>query len=167
MAIAFGESRENGPFLRFFDGIRQRAGDGFGRGSGVSGEIFDVDLHVIYPSPTDIRHEHFDIRFLLEMDDDVPLLGSDESHDVLWVPLDEVSRYNNDRSSYRMVQKTYRLAPGSSAIPLVSVGRSSDRRFRHWRLATRLDHNSAPCVSARLDVASLRGRRAGWAGPTR
>lgn len=78
----------------------------------VSGEVFDVDVHTIYPSPTDIRHQHFDIRFLVEMDDDVPLLGNDESHDVLWVPLDEVARYNNDRSAFRMVQKTRRLAPG-------------------------------------------------------
>lgn len=75
----------------------------------VSPEIFDVDIHVIYPSPTDDRHQHYDIRFLLELDDQIELLGSDESHDVLWVPLDQVQRYNNDRSIYRMLQKTRRL----------------------------------------------------------
>jgi 8-oxo-dGTP pyrophosphatase MutT (NUDIX family) len=76
----------------------------------VSGEIFDVDIHTIYPSPTEVRHQHYDVRFLLEMDDDVPLCGNDESHEVAWIPLAEVPRFNNDRSAYRMVQKTRRLA---------------------------------------------------------
>jgi len=75
----------------------------------VSDTIFDVDVHTVYPSKHDPRHEHFDIRFLLEIDDNIPLPGNDESHQVLWVPLEQVSRFNNARSLYRMVQKTRRL----------------------------------------------------------
>jgi 8-oxo-dGTP pyrophosphatase MutT (NUDIX family) len=75
----------------------------------VSGDIFDVDIHTIPASPRGPRHKHFDIRFLVEMDDDLQIPGNDESHDILWVPLAEVPRYNNNRSTHRMVEKTRRL----------------------------------------------------------
>lgn len=75
----------------------------------VHGRIFDVDIHTIPASRRGPRHEHIDIRFLVEMDDDLPIPGNDESHDILWVPLNEVSRFNNNRSTWRMVEKTRRL----------------------------------------------------------
>jgi 8-oxo-dGTP pyrophosphatase MutT (NUDIX family) len=75
----------------------------------VTPEVFDVDVHIIPPSHRGPRHLHYDIRFLVEMDDDLPIPGNDESHDILWVPLIEVSRFNNNRSTYRMVEKTRRL----------------------------------------------------------
>jgi hypothetical protein len=55
---------------------------------------------------SDPAHEHIDVRFLVEIDDQLPVPGNDESHDVLWVPLAEVARFNNNRSTYRMVEKT-------------------------------------------------------------
>jgi 8-oxo-dGTP pyrophosphatase MutT (NUDIX family) len=76
----------------------------------LSPEIFDVDIHVIYPTTKDVRHEHFDIRFLLEIDDAAPLPGNHESYDLGWVPLEDVPRFNNDLSIYRMVKKTRNLA---------------------------------------------------------
>jgi 8-oxo-dGTP pyrophosphatase MutT (NUDIX family) len=75
----------------------------------VHDRIFDVDVHTIPASPRGPRHEHFDIRFLVEMDDDLDIPGNDESHEILWVPLGEVSRFNNNRSTYRMVEKSRRL----------------------------------------------------------
>ncbi len=75
----------------------------------LSDAIFDVDIHTIYPSPHDDRHEHFDIRFLLEIDDRLPIPGNSESHQVAWIPLSRVSHYNNMRSLYRMVRKTEQL----------------------------------------------------------
>lgn len=75
----------------------------------VDGAVFDVDVHRIEASVRGPRHEHFDIRFLVEMDDDLPIPGNDESHQVLWVPLGQVARFNNNRSTHRMVQKTRRL----------------------------------------------------------
>ena len=75
----------------------------------VSKDIFDVDIHTIYPSAYDDRHEHFDIRFLLEIDDRLPIPGNSESHQVAWIPLSRVSHYNNMRSLYRMVYKTRAL----------------------------------------------------------
>ncbi len=72
-------------------------------------EIFDVDIHGI-PATVDTRcHEHIDIRFLVEVDDRLPVPGNDESFDVLWVPLNLVPTYNNNRSTWRMLDKTRRL----------------------------------------------------------
>lgn len=77
--------------------------------------IFDVDIHTIHESIHDPRHVHFDIRFLVEIDDQIKLPGNDESHQVSWIPLNQVSRYNNMRSIYRMLQKTRRLSKQSSS----------------------------------------------------
>ncbi len=75
----------------------------------VEGSVFDVDIHTIPASARGPRHEHIDIRFLVEMDDDLEIPGNDESHQVLWVALRDVPRFNNNRSTYRMVEKTRRL----------------------------------------------------------
>jgi 8-oxo-dGTP pyrophosphatase MutT (NUDIX family) len=75
----------------------------------VSEAIFDVDVHTVHASVHDPRHEHFDIRFLVEIDDRLPIPGNDESHEIGWIALDEVARFNNARSIYRLVQKTRRL----------------------------------------------------------
>lgn len=75
----------------------------------VDNRIFDVDIHTIPASPHGPRHEHFDVRFLVEMDDDIDIPGNDESHEIGWVSLNEVARYNNNRSTHRMVEKTRRL----------------------------------------------------------
>ncbi len=75
----------------------------------LSDEIFDVDVHTVHATATEPRHTHFDIRFLIELDDREPLDGNDESHAVAWVPLHQVMRLNNFRSTYRMVRKTRSL----------------------------------------------------------
>jgi len=71
--------------------------------------VFDVDVHSVPASERGPRHDHYDIRFLVEMDDDLEIPGNVESHEVIWVPLHEVARYNRNRSTYRMVDKTRRL----------------------------------------------------------
>lgn len=71
--------------------------------------IFDVDIHTIPASKHGPRHMHFDVRFLLEIDDMIPVPGNDESHDILWVPLHDAPRFNNNLSTHRMVDKTRRL----------------------------------------------------------
>ena len=75
----------------------------------VNAAVFDVDIHSVPVNGLDPRHEHIDIRFLVEMDDDLAIPGNDESHQVLWVPLPQVARFNNNRSTHRMVEKTRRL----------------------------------------------------------
>lgn len=68
--------------------------------------IFDVDVHLVHETAREPAHWHYDVRFLVEMDDRLHLPGNDESHAVAWVPLHQVLRLNNMRSMYRMVQKT-------------------------------------------------------------
>jgi len=75
----------------------------------LDGAIFDVDIHTIPASEHGPQHEHVDIRFLVEIDDSLRVPGSDESHEVLWVDLLHVSRFNNNRSTWRMTEKTRRL----------------------------------------------------------
>ena len=75
----------------------------------VDGSVFDVDIHTIPIIGNEPRHTHYDIRFLVEIDDSLPVPGNDESHDILWVPVYEASRFNNNLSTYRMVDKTRRL----------------------------------------------------------
>ncbi len=75
----------------------------------LSEGIFDIDIHTIYPSAHDDRHEHFDIRFLVEIDDRLDIPGNDESHQITWIPLTQVMHYNNMRSLYRMVRKTEQM----------------------------------------------------------
>ncbi len=72
----------------------------------VSLDVFDVDVHTIPATASDPRHEHIDIRFLVEIDDCLPVPGNDESHEILWVELFEASHYNSNRSTFRMIEKT-------------------------------------------------------------
>ena len=75
----------------------------------LSPEIFDVDIHTIDASHWGPRHQHFDVRFLIEIDDRTPIPGNDESHDIRWVPLHQVARYNRNLSTHRMLEKTRRM----------------------------------------------------------
>jgi len=77
----------------------------------VNEGIFDLDIHRIPSGQPDPAHDHIDVRFLVEIDDRLPVPGNDESHEVRWVPLSQVARFNNSRSTFRMVEKTRRLRP--------------------------------------------------------
>jgi len=73
----------------------------------ISNEIFDMDIHEIPPIGSDPKHLHYDIRFLLQADPDKEsLIISNESHDVAWIPLDQIAHYNSEQSIMRMVNKT-------------------------------------------------------------
>ena len=73
----------------------------------ISNEIFDMDIHEIPPIGSDPKHLHYDIRFLLQADPDKEsLIISNESHDVAWIPLDQIAHYNSEQSIMRMVDKT-------------------------------------------------------------
>lgn len=77
----------------------------------VDGRIFDLDIHRIPAGLHSPEHEHIDVRFLVEIDEQLPVPGNDESHEVRWVRLNQVLRFNNNRSTFRMVEKTRQLRP--------------------------------------------------------
>ena len=74
----------------------------------ISGNIFDVDIHVIPARGAEPEHLHYDVRFLLEADRSAPLTVSEESRSLAWMPLDEIIRINSEESIARMIAKTRR-----------------------------------------------------------
>lgn len=76
----------------------------------VSPEVFDVDVHAIPTHNGVPRHVHYDVRFLLDVDDHLDLPGNrTEAHHVAWVPLRTVRRFNPILSLHRMVRKVETL----------------------------------------------------------
>ncbi len=68
--------------------------------------LFDLDIHTI-PSRSDFpEHLHFDVRVLLQARKDDVLMITEESHDLAWVPLEEVAQRSGGNSSMiRMAKK--------------------------------------------------------------
>jgi 8-oxo-dGTP pyrophosphatase MutT (NUDIX family) len=75
----------------------------------VSKAIFDVDVHEIPARGAEPAHYHYDVRFLLEADRNLPLCITSESKALAWVRLSEVDRLTKERSVLRMVAKTPRV----------------------------------------------------------
>lgn len=74
----------------------------------VSAEVFDVDRHLIPARGKDPEHYHYDLRFMIEADPAEPLVVSNESKDLAWVNVADVTRLNPEESMARMVRKTIR-----------------------------------------------------------
>ena len=66
-----------------------------------------MDIHAIPQHNFEPGHQHYDIRFLFEADPagDTVII-SDESHDVTWIPLEDVAKINPEVSIQRMIKKT-------------------------------------------------------------
>lgn len=67
--------------------------------------IFDLDIHEIPERKNEIKHLHYDVRFLIVAKIGEPLVVSDESHDLKWVPIVEVTNYTDSESIQRMCRK--------------------------------------------------------------
>ena len=69
-------------------------------------EIFDLDIHGI-PARNDFpAHDHYDIRFLFTADMSEPFVISGESHDLAWIPREQIaSCTNHNVSILRMMEK--------------------------------------------------------------
>ncbi|MDB6077454.1 MAG: hypothetical protein JWO82_1201 [Akkermansiaceae bacterium] len=89
-AVALKEAQEESGIQEF-----QRIGQG----------IFDLDIHPI-PARGEIpEHLHYDVRYVLQVTGATDYVVSEESHDLRWVPLDEVCHLTRDPSMLRMVGK--------------------------------------------------------------
>lgn len=75
----------------------------------LSDAVFDVDIHTVPTTDAAPAHSHIDIRFIVEMDDSIPVPGSHESHEVRWIPMREVAAMSRLRSTNRMLEKTRHL----------------------------------------------------------
>lgn len=69
-------------------------------------EILDLDVHEIPAHGVEPRHEHFDIRFLLEVSDRQPILHQEsESKEVRWFAESQVANLFDEESLLRMARK--------------------------------------------------------------
>lgn len=73
----------------------------------LSEDIFDVDVHLIPKRGEVEAHNHYDIRFLFEADENEKLhRQEDESKAMKWITLDEVTHYAAQGTVLRMTDKT-------------------------------------------------------------
>ena len=68
--------------------------------------IFDVDIHLIPERKGLPAHNHYDIRYVFRAAPEQDILVNDESLDVQWIAIENVSKYNDSESIMRMVRKT-------------------------------------------------------------
>lgn len=71
--------------------------------------VFDIDIHPIPERKDMAAHDHYDIRFLVEADRLEPLIITEESHDLAWIKIEELSTYNGSHSLARMAEKVKKL----------------------------------------------------------
>lgn len=71
----------------------------------VHDQIFDVDIHLIPATPTEKAHYHYDIRYLLQVVDDEPLVQNRESKELRWINKERSSLPTNEQSVVRMFDK--------------------------------------------------------------
>lgn len=70
-------------------------------------DFFDLDIHPIPLRKDFPAHFHYDIRFIVQAASHEPLIISEESNDLKWVPLQELGALTvNNPSIMRMVEKT-------------------------------------------------------------
>lgn len=75
----------------------------------VTNDIFDLDIHGIPPHKDVPAHYHYDVRFLIRHTGSGHFTVSPESHDLAWVPLDQLEDYTTEWSMRRMRNKALRL----------------------------------------------------------
>ncbi len=71
----------------------------------VAKQIFDLDKHVVPEGVGEPSHFHYDVRFLLEADEQMPLIQNSESIALRWFDLGDVRSFTTERSIARMVNK--------------------------------------------------------------
>ena len=77
----------------------------------VSEEIFDLDVHLFPGGATEAAHQHYDIRFLLQVEGDHTFAVSDESHALAWFTAAELASMELDEAVARMCRKWRNLGP--------------------------------------------------------
>jgi 8-oxo-dGTP pyrophosphatase MutT (NUDIX family) len=67
--------------------------------------IFDLDIHRIPARKNEAEHLHYDVRYLLRATGNTDFTVSEESHDLRWVPIEQVQDLTTEESMLRMVRK--------------------------------------------------------------
>jgi len=79
----------------------------------ATGEVFDLDIHLIPARKDEPAHEHFDVRFCFQ----APTLDfatNDEVVAARWAPLDQIDQLTTDESVLRVARKLLRAQANQS-----------------------------------------------------
>ena len=76
----------------------------------MSVEIFDIDIHTIPANSKEPEHEHFDVRFILQVTSDENFIQNKESKELRWIGLDRSELPTDQRSVVRIFDKWKTLA---------------------------------------------------------
>ena len=71
----------------------------------VDARVLDVDVHAIPARGDDPKHFHYDVRFALRVVGSDAYRVSEESLDLRWVAMDELTDYTDEESVLRMARK--------------------------------------------------------------
>ncbi len=66
---------------------------------------FDIDIHMIPERKHEPAHKHYDIRYLFIANENENIVISEESLDLKWISIHEVSLYTHELSTLRQVEK--------------------------------------------------------------
>ena len=67
--------------------------------------IFDVDIHAIPARGDEPEHFHYDVRYAFRATGSDRFTVTEESHDLAWIPVNDLSAYTEEVSMHRMAQK--------------------------------------------------------------
>ncbi len=71
----------------------------------ISPQIFDLSIHEIPARSQEKAHLHYDVRYLLKIRKEAPLIISSESLDLRWIKPEDFSVYDLDPSILKMQEK--------------------------------------------------------------
>ncbi len=78
----------------------------------AAASIYDVDVHPIPARGAEPEHKHYDVRFAFIADRNAPLIVSDESHELAWLPIAQLVNGGFDPSVQRLARKTPKPGAG-------------------------------------------------------
>jgi 8-oxo-dGTP pyrophosphatase MutT (NUDIX family) len=67
--------------------------------------LFDVDIHAIPARGDEPEHFHYDIRYAFRAMGSDRFTVTEESHDLAWIPVEDLSAYTDEISMHRMARK--------------------------------------------------------------
>ena len=71
----------------------------------ISTDIFDIDIHPIPANKRDKAHDHYDVRFLLQVTSDEELVTNRESKELRWIGKNRAELPTDNPSVVRMFNK--------------------------------------------------------------
>lgn len=71
----------------------------------VSSKIFDIDIHPIPENKHDKAHDHYDVRFLLQVTSDENVVSNRESKELRWIGKNPAELPTDNPSVVRMFNK--------------------------------------------------------------